>query len=451
MSIISTKYLKVIRLVHKVNAFSACYSMFSDFKSKIISKIQGRFIRNAGWIGSAEMFHRVSRLITTVILARYLTPVEFGVAAMALTANELIKVLAQNGIGARIIRATEQELDEVCNTAYRLNWYYCGSLFIIQCLVAVVVAFIYSNYQLSSLIACLSLVYLMMPFALVQAFLIQRQNRLKVTALISSAQVTVDNLLTGVMAFLGFGVWSIVLPKVIVAPVWIYGTLSQQYWKYTPGKKMKNVAGILRFGKNVLGTELAKVLRLSVDNIIVAWYFGLEVAGLYYFAKNAGMGISLSLVSAFNITLFAHLCEYRKSILTLKKEFIRSLKIISLSLIPLIILQSLLAQWYVPVIFGEQWVPVVSVMAILCLSVIPRIFGEAAGELLKVVGNPALELKWNVYFSVFFVLSVIAGLAGGIIGVAIAILVSHLLFPVYCYWVVNYCLAQKNHSVPVSD
>lgn len=420
-----------LKLAHKLNKIVSC-----------------RFVKNAGWLGSAELFNRISRLVTAIILARYLTPLEFGLAAIALTANDLVKVLGQNGIGAKIVQAEECELKDICDTAYRLNWIYCGSLFTLQCIVAFVVAFVNNQLEIAYLIASLAIVYLIIPFALVQAFLLQRNNRLKEIALISSSQITVDNFLSAVLAIFGFGVWSIVLPKIIVAPIWVFGMLSQHDWKYTPGKKLKNVNKIFSYGKHILGAELAKALRLSIDNIIVAYYFGLEVAGLYFFAKNAGMGISLSLVSAFNLSLFAHLCDFKNNLSHLRKEFIKSLKLALLILVPIILIQGFLAPWYVPIVFGEQWEPSVFVLLVLCLSVIPRIFGEAAGEYLKTIGKPEIESRWNVYFSTLFIIAILSSLNWGIEGVAVSIFISHLLFPVYCYWVVSRH-AQKNISSPI--
>ncbi len=411
--------------------------------AKLNRLMVNRFFKNACWIGSAEMFNRISRLVTAVVLARYLTPTEFGLAAIALTTNELIKVLAQNGIGAKVIQADDKDLESVCETAYRLNWIFCSGLFVLQLIVAMVIAYWYKNLELAYMIACLSLVYLMMPFALVQAFLIQRQNRLNITATISAAQITVDNILTTLFAILGMGVWAIVLPKLLVAPVWVFGTLSRQSWSYTPSVKMENVRGIFHYGKHILGAELAKVMRLNVDNLIVAGFLGLEAAGLYYFAKNAGLGISLSLISAFNLSLFSHLCEFKNHICQLRAEFIKSLKIITCILTPLILMQSLLAEWYVPVVFGERWQAATTVLMLLCLSAIPRPFANGASELLKTIGKPEISFRWNIFFSFIFIVAVFVGTNWGIIGVACSILIVQLLCPAFTVWVLKRYLPKQ--------
>lgn len=395
---------------------------------------ESRFVKNASWIGASELVNRITRLVTAVILARYLSPLEFGIAAVAMTANDLIKVLAQNGVGAKIIQASDSELESICQAAYRINWMFCGSLFALQSAVALTVGFYYENFELAKMIAFLSLVYLMMPFALVEAFLIQRENRLNVTAVIGATQTSVDNLLTILLAILGGGVWSIILPKVIVAPIWVFGTLSQHSWRRDLNVSPAKLSSILDYGKNILGSEICKALRLHIDNLIVAFFLGLEAAGIYFFAKNAGLGISLSLITAFNQSLFAHLCDIKNRQAELRTEFYRSIKIVGVILIPLILLQGGLSHWYVPLVFGQQWAEASTILMLMCFSAIPRPFGEAASELLKSVGLAKLDLNWNFIFTSAFILCVLLGQFGGLFGVAIAILCIHLACPLYCFW-----------------
>ena len=406
--------------------------------SKLIKRCySNRFLRNASWISACEIVNRATRLITAIVLARYLSPLEFGVAAVALTSNDLIKVLAQNGVGAKIIQASEQELESICKAAYRINWCFCGGLFVLQCIVAVLVANIYQRTDLAYMIAALALVYLMMPFALVQAFLIQRANRLNVTAVISASQTTTDNLITVVLAMFGLGIWAVILPKILVAPIWVFGTLSQQHWQSDPTVNAANANRILRFGRNILGTEVAKALRLNIDNILIAYFLGLEIAGIYFFAKNAGLGISLSLINAFSLSLFAHLCDHNKDYKQLEREFFQSIKIVTLVLLPIILLQGCLAHWYVPVVFGEQWAHASFVLMLLCFSAIPRPFGEAACELLKSLGNVSTVFRWNLLFTCLFVVAIFIGQYYGLEGVAIAILTIHFCYPIFCIWCVN--------------
>ena len=73
-------------------------------------------------LASASCVVRVSRIVTTIVLARYLGAAELGIAATALACFELVRVLANNGIGQMVVRAPDDRLAATCNTAYRLSW-----------------------------------------------------------------------------------------------------------------------------------------------------------------------------------------------------------------------------------------------------------------------------------------------------------------------------------------
>jgi len=77
------------------------------------------FIKNLAWLGISEVFVRITRLVTAVVLARIMDPLTFGVAALVLTINELIRVFNRNGIGAKIVQCSDNKLTEITNTAYR--------------------------------------------------------------------------------------------------------------------------------------------------------------------------------------------------------------------------------------------------------------------------------------------------------------------------------------------
>ena len=115
----------------------------------IKKKFSGRYLRNVGWLGSAELFNRVFRLGTTVTLARVFSTEDYGLMAFIYTAFELASVFTlKHGISAKIIQADRKDLTTICNTCYWLNWIVCGSVFILQCLVAFPIAYFYQNHRL---------------------------------------------------------------------------------------------------------------------------------------------------------------------------------------------------------------------------------------------------------------------------------------------------------------
>ena len=423
--------------------------MFKKIKQDIWPT-ENKFLKNLGWLGASEVMVRVTRLLTAIVLARVLGPMEFGIAALVLTVNELIRVFSRNGIGAKIVQCEERELNQVCNTAYRLNFIFCFALFLIQVAVAYPVAAWYDTPELVPMLQVLAITYLLMPYGMVQAALVQRQQRLKSAALIDGGQVAVDNILTAVLAIAGFGAWAIVLPKFLTSPIWVLGYRKAERW--APNNKYDSFGlwrDVLDFGRYYLGVEVLKTARLNLDNMIIGRVLGVEALGIYFFARNAGLGFSLTLINAVNSALYPNLCEVSSNLAELKQRFTRNLKHIALIVLPALALQAGLAFWYVPIVFGDQWVDAIPLLALLCLSAIPRPLAESASALLLALGRIKIDFIWNVIFTVIFVSSVAITAQYGLMAIATNLLVIYALtHPIYLAyaWHVAFKSAPVNTS-----
>ncbi|MBB4265290.1 oligosaccharide flippase family protein [Roseospira visakhapatnamensis] len=395
-----------------------------------------RFLRNMGWVGLAEAMTRVTRLVTAVALARMLDPTDYGLAAIAITTNEIVRVLTNTGIGQRIIRAEPDDLDAVCHRAWWLQWVWCGALFLGQSLIGVAVAVWYDAPSLAWMISAMALVYLVMPLGLTQCFLVMRENRLKVIALVAGSQVSADNLLTAALAVAGLGAWAVILPKILVAPVWVVAMRRAHPWRRDPDVPLAPVRGFLTFGRSILGVEALKTIRLHADKLIIGSYLGIELLGMYAFAFSAGLGLSLAFVGALNVVLFPYLAEAGRDPGVMVSRWRRALLLAVLVAGPVVTAQALLAPWYVPIVFGERWSEAIPILTLLCLSALTRPLADGAGQLLRAMDHPHLELRWNVMFTVAFLGALMIGLTGGLLGVALAILVVHLaLEPLFMVWV----------------
>ena len=402
----------------------------------IKKKLSERYIRNVGWLGGAELFNRIFRLGTTVTLARLFTTEDYGLMAFIYTAFELASVFTlKHGISAKIIQAEERELATICNTSYWLNWIVCILIFILQCLVAFPIAHFYDNNRLLLPLCTSAVVYLIFPLFMVHSALIERENRLKVTAICHAAQSFIGNIVIVILAVLGLGVWSIVWSIVLSMPVWIYFTWKNHSWRPPTKFTLNKWQEIVRFGKNILGVEILSKLRMNIDYLLVGKFLGVEALGIYFFAFNAGSGITTNVVYAFMSALFPHLCQVKEDKIKLKKQYYSSLKSIAITIVPLVIIQSSLSPFYVPIIFGDKWVMAVPILIMICLSVIPRTFSWAAAMLLNSVNKTELNLYLDLIFTVIFTGSILVALNYGIYWVAASVLISHaLVLPLFAIW-----------------
>lgn len=362
--------------------------------AKLRSVSADRFSSNIGWLTLAELVSRVGRIVAAIILARQLDAAAFGVAAVALTVFELVRVFTENGIGAAVIKASDETFDQVANTAHRLMWLICAALAFVQLAIAAVVERLVPSQGLGLMISALSGVYLVMPFGLMHAYVLLRQQRMKRVAAVASSQTVADHLLTALLAFTGFGAWAIVLPKLLTTPIWLFGMRRGKPWKKNRAAGFEPLANIVRFSVPVLGAELLTACRDQLDKVVVSAAFGIEALGIYYFAFNAGLGVSSALNRAFSTAFYPHLCAAADKARHFRKAIFGTIAPLGSAYL----VQAAAALVYVPIVFGADWTDAAPLVAVLCLGGPARLLFDASRIYCRARGATLRELASSAGF-----------------------------------------------------
>ncbi len=365
------------------------------------------FARGMLAYGSAEAVTRLVRLASILVVARQISPALLGTAALALSLFELVRVLCNVGIGQRIIVANDKELESVCRAASRLFWILCAGVAVLQLGVAAVCWGAFGLREVAAMLSVLSLVYLFMPAGLVQIFLAMRAQRMAATASVAAAQNIADSALTLALVIVWPSAWAIVLPKLLTAPVWL--VLARRAFSWSPDRAVVPAPlGVFReFAPAILGSELLGAARLHADKLLVGAFLGTEALGLYFFAFNAGLGITQSLATACSLVLFPHLASVSRE--DFEREFRLAFVGGLAALAPVVAAQALLAPYYVPMIFGAKWAPAAPYLALLACAALPIFAGSAIGARHRALGRPFAETR-------LMAAATIAGLIGLSIG-----------------------------------
>ncbi len=389
--------------------------------------------------GLAEAGSRILRVFAIIVIARQVPPAQIGVAALALAVFEIVRVLANSGIGQRIIAASDAELPAICNAAHRLFHIWCAGVALVQLIVAALLWLVFAQSEIALMLTVLTGVYALMPGGLVQVFLLMRDGQLGTTARIGATQTMLDHVLSMVLALVWPSAWAIVLPKLLTAPIWLILVRRARKWSPAPGVTPAPAKQFMRFGAGVLGTELVVAARQQLDKLVIGALLGTEALGYYYFAFNAGVGITNSFIAALSIVLFPQLCS-EKDDWSRRQRLIQATILSLVLFVPIIAAQVLLADIYVPLLFGTQWIPVAPLVAILCLAGIPAIFGALCTAWLRANGEPQRDAAIALAASAGALLALSGGAAFGLNAAAWAYVVALWLIQLPAAYVILFRL-----------
>lgn len=370
--------------------------------------------------GASEVASKASRLLVVMAVARTLELKEIGIAASAIAAGDILKSLTENGVGQRIIAASDKDLAAVCATAQRIFWIWCVGLFLAQAVIAGGFYAFSDNTFLALLILILGAEYLFMPAGLVHVALAMRAGKLKKTASIAGTQVVGANLMSVVLVLVWPSALALLLPRLLSAPIWLIAVRRLHPWQADHTAGFAPLRPFLTYGYSVLGVELVKAIRLQADKLVIGLTMGSDALGLYFMAFNAGLSLSNAFTVAFSTVLFPHLTQTVDRVAALRNSMLIGLGLIS----PVVIAQALAAPFYVPILFGNGWNEISDIVSILCLVAIPTTLWTATAGWLRANERPQIELLVTICLTAGVVLNTLVLAPFGLTSVAIGYAVT---------------------------
>lgn len=325
------------------------------FKSGLIWSVMGQF----GYL--------FVTFLTNIILARLLSPKEFGVIAIATFFIVLSKVLSESGLSGALIR--KKDATEVDNsTIFIFNLVVSIILYVVLFIFSTQIEHYYDIENLALYVKILGIVLIINSFQIIQNVRLVKKLQYKKISTYSFISVIISSVLAIFIALLGYGVWALILLQVFNS---LFLTLI--YWFKEQGLKVYKFSKasfkeLYGFG---LYTTLSSLLNTGFDNVyqlILGKYFSLGQTGFYYQAKKL-TEIPVSIINKLNSgVVFSTLSTIQDDKEKLDVLYNNVIRIFTV-LVGLICLSIFLFSKEVILIFyGEKWFEADFYMKILTIS-----------------------------------------------------------------------------------
>lgn len=326
---------------------------------------------NAGWLFSAEIFAKLSRIITIVVLAASLTPISYGTAMLSLAAHDMLSFLLRAGAGTQIIQCKPNDLINYAKNGATIQWIICLTLATLQFFSADFISEIYSNPELANLLKVMAIIYLFYPWVSIRVFLLHRANCMRWFSLRSGLCTIIENISIALFALLGADIMAVAYGKVVFSLLWLLLFSFSPIKAYGVGFNLKVFKQLLRASGQLGSSEFLRTLRMNADVFIAGKLMTPEIFGFYIFAKNAGIGLSQSIGNVFTSALFPFLCKLQRQGTLLQQQ--RFVYFIAIGVGLLFVGQALLVPLYVPIIFDAKWHSTIPVITTMCLVALPTV------------------------------------------------------------------------------
>lgn len=395
-------------------------------------ELPGLVRRGVGWMMASQAAIQVMALLTSVVVARLLSPRQVGLASEGAVFVSLALVVGEFGFAAVIIQRPSLAELEIST----LFWAGLGLGLLLTLLgvaVSPLVADLYGEHQVEPLFAVMSLTFLATAPGIVQGALLTRELRFRklelrtIVATVSSCAVAI------VLAVLGAGPWAIVAQMLTVSSVSTVLLWRSSTWR--PGM-MFSVPALRRFAgftSHVLGSEFVVWANANVDNLLVGRFLGASPLGAYSLAFAVALTpvnrIALPLTQVF-FPAFSRIREPAR----IAEVWLRATRILAFVAVPMMLGLIVVAPDLVSAVFGAKWRHAAPVMQLLAGIGLIQTMTTVNDGVLKALDRTRTLFRFRSILSVLTLVAFAAGLPWGITGATVGYLIaSVVLQPVYVW------------------
>ncbi len=378
--------------------------------------------RGAIWTAVAQVGGQLLMLGVNVVLARLLTPAEFGTASVALVSALVLSAVTQMGLGAAIIQRAKVEACHY-DTALWTSVLAGVGLGMAFCASAVPIAGLLRNPALVPVLRLYSTLFLLGGVSSVQGALLTREFRFRDLALAGLAARLAGAIVSVGLAFWGLGVMAIAWGYVALNGVNAALTMVLSRHLRRPGREVSLAAlkEMLGFGSGIMGMNLLNQLANGLDVLVVGRVMGASNTGFYSVANQLVTYVPGRLGATLSTVAFPAMARVQENKARLTRAYLDLTGFTAIVTLPILAGTAVLARDLVPVLFSAKWsgasllVPVLSVYgAVVAFDWVWTQVLKALGRSWSIAGIVGLRVTGLVG-------AVVLGARWGLVGVAWAV------------------------------
>jgi polysaccharide transporter, PST family len=387
-----------------------------------------RSLRGGAVSVGARAITAVLQIASVLVLARLLSPEDYGLVAMALAFTGFAPLLTD--LGTQDAIAQTSRISEVEVSA--LFWITvavgvgCAAL-ITAC--SPVIARLYGEPRLTAIVIISALTFITSALAVQHAAIMRRALMFQDLAVIEVGANLVSAVCAVVAAILGFGYWSL-LVRPVITPLLAAGGMwfKTRWWPGRPAITT-GVKNALKLGINITGYSMFDFASKVADRIAIGSRAGAAVLGQYQNAFAVYDNIANILVAPLHAVAVPSLSKMRDDLPALRAAWAKALSTVAFYAMPVFGLLAATSQDVIVLLLGSKWSGAGLILGVLALRGIPQSVERTAGWLHVTAGCSDRLMRYGVFAGAAHLIALFCGLPFGVMGIAVAYaVVTFILF-----------------------
>lgn len=381
--------------------------MSSSLKQQTISGIIWSAFQKFGTLGIS--------FVSNIILARLLSPDDYGCIGLLAIFIVIAEVFVNGGFASALIQKKNPSQKDY-STVFIWNIFVSLILYFILYLIAPYVALYYQIPLLVSVLRVQGIIIFINALSIIQLSVLRKQLQFKKLSIIQLIAAIVSVFFAIVMAFQGWGIWSLVMQQLLyglIATVALWFTAN---WKPILCFSFKSFKELFGYGAFLLMSDLLNSIYENIQGLLIGKKYTSIDMGYYTQARKLETVPTQSIsyvVSQVTFPVFAKLQNDKQQLYVAVRKSLRMMNYLNF---PLMILLIVIAEPLFILLFSEKWIASVPYFRILCLSGIVNCLQSVNYQVVCAVGRSKEVFKWNIIKRLIGFIFIFIGLYWGISG-----------------------------------
>jgi len=392
--------------------------------------IKQKAIQGVIWTAIRNWGSQAGSLIIFFVLARLLSPEDFGLVALANVFLAFMQLFLEQGFGQAIIQRQDLESEHL-DTAFWVTLAVGVLLALIGVSTAGLIAGSFDQPALAPILRCFSVLFVITALSRVQQAVLERRFEYKAIAARWLVATFAGGAIGIAMAFLGFGVWSLVAQQISYATL---GTLT--LWicsDWRPGFRIsiRHFHDLFGVGMHIMGFNFLSFFNNRINDFLVGYFFTPTILGYYSVAYRVLNVMTQLLVSTSRDVALPTFSRLQEDPERFRRAFYTATQLTSAIAFPTFLGMAVMARELVLLLFGDRWLPSVPLMQVLAFMGMLRSITFFKGSVFIAMGKPAWWFRLSLLNAVTNLLGFAIAYRWGIFAVTLASVIrAYAVFPV---------------------
>lgn len=382
-----------------------------------------RLIYSALWSLLSRYLPNLIQIISTLIIARLVTPAEFGEVAIITTFIQIVNLLVSSGFAEALIYRVKNS-QVLYSTVFYFNVLLSLFLYFALYIFSDNIADFYSIDRLGILTKIVGLNVVIYSFTYIQRVIYTLNINFKTPALITLIASVGGSTVGLFLAFKGYGVWSIVYQTLSINGIQLLLFWVLSDWRPVFSFSVKELLSIIPYSSKILSNNIAEVFYDNIYSLVLGKVFSAKTLGYYNRMQTVVYFTTTNFMYAIECVFYPALCRKKESLEHIRESYEKLIRLSTFIAFPILIIMISLGKSIITILLTERWIGGLQILQLISLAYlfIPIIYIN--NSFLKILNRP------NIIFYV--------GVFTKLIGLAILVITINYSITIVCYGIIIY-------------